>query len=275
MTCGRSLPGEGLSLLGFFDMATAVSSIHTSRLPRLADFGGQWPVLARGTPRSAGQVTLFGSGEADRREAGSDGERRSQDAGRRRLCGAARDCGRALGSCGRRRPPTGPDGAELTSSSSQRRYWPRARRGRGLRGAASQRVAAGPAALEPPNSASWPGTVPGHPASMVDTKPAAAKLASMPLITFGHGTASAERIAELLGSADVSALVDVRIAPGSRRHPHVARAEMERWLPEHGVSYRGRNGSGASAGRRRIHPTWPGVSRCSGVMPSTCGSRTS
>jgi uncharacterized protein (DUF488 family) len=53
----------------------------------------------------------------------------------------------------------------------------------------------------------------------------------MPLITFGHGTASSERIAELLGAAGVSALIDVRTAPGSRRHPHVARAEMERWPP--------------------------------------------
>ena len=60
----------------------------------------------------------------------------------------------------------------------------------------------------------------------------------MPLITFGHGTASAERIAELLLSAEVAALVDVRTAPGSRRHPHVARAELERWLPGHGISYR-------------------------------------
>ena len=60
----------------------------------------------------------------------------------------------------------------------------------------------------------------------------------MPLITFGHGTASAERIAGLLGAAEVTALVDVRIAPGSRRHPHVARAELERWLPDHGISYR-------------------------------------
>jgi uncharacterized protein (DUF488 family) len=60
----------------------------------------------------------------------------------------------------------------------------------------------------------------------------------MPLITFGHGTASAERIAELLRSAEVTALIDVRIAPGSRRNPHVARAELERWLPRHGISYR-------------------------------------
>jgi uncharacterized protein (DUF488 family) len=60
----------------------------------------------------------------------------------------------------------------------------------------------------------------------------------MPLITFGHRTASAERMAELLRSASVTALADVRIAPGSRRRPHVARAELERWLPGHGISYR-------------------------------------
>ena len=50
-------------------------------------------------------------------------------------------------------------------------------------------------------------------------------------------SASAERIAELLHSAGVTALIDVRTAPGSRRHPHVARAELERWLPGNGISY--------------------------------------
>ncbi len=60
----------------------------------------------------------------------------------------------------------------------------------------------------------------------------------MSLITFGHGTASAERLAGLLRSAGVTMLVDVRIAPGSRRNPHVARAELENWLPRHGISYR-------------------------------------
>ena len=58
------------------------------------------------------------------------------------------------------------------------------------------------------------------------------------LLTFGHGTATAERMTELLRGAGVAVLVDVRTAPGSRRHPHVARAELERWLPEAGVSYR-------------------------------------
>jgi uncharacterized protein (DUF488 family) len=58
------------------------------------------------------------------------------------------------------------------------------------------------------------------------------------LLTFGHGTATAERMTELLRGAEVAVLVDVRTAPGSRRHPHVARAELERWLPEAGISYR-------------------------------------
>ncbi len=58
------------------------------------------------------------------------------------------------------------------------------------------------------------------------------------LLTFGHGTATAEQITDLIRGADVTVLVDIRTAPGSRRHPHVARAELERWLPEAGISYR-------------------------------------
>jgi uncharacterized protein (DUF488 family) len=78
----------------------------------------------------------------------------------------------------------------------------------------------------------------------------------MPLITFGHGTASAERIAELLHSAGVQTLVDVRIAPGSRRNPHVARAELERWLPGVGIDYRWEKRLG---GFRRPAPDSPDV----------------
>jgi uncharacterized protein (DUF488 family) len=58
------------------------------------------------------------------------------------------------------------------------------------------------------------------------------------LLTFGHGTATAGRMTELLRGTGVAALVDVRTAPGSRRHPHVARAELERWLPDAGIGYR-------------------------------------
>ena len=76
------------------------------------------------------------------------------------------------------------------------------------------------------------------------------------LITFGHGTASADRIAGLLRSAGVTSLVDIRPAPGSRRNPHVARAELERWLPGHGVSYRWDKRLG---GFRRPAPDSPDV----------------
>ena len=78
----------------------------------------------------------------------------------------------------------------------------------------------------------------------------------MPLMTFGHGTAGADRIAELLRSAEVTALIDVRTAPGSRRNPHVARAELERWLPAHGISYRWEKRLG---GFRRPEPGSPDV----------------
>ena len=37
------------------------------------------------------------------------------------------------------------------------------------------------------------------------------------LLTFGHGTATAGQMTELLRTAGVTALVDVRTAPGSRR----------------------------------------------------------
>jgi uncharacterized protein (DUF488 family) len=57
------------------------------------------------------------------------------------------------------------------------------------------------------------------------------------LLTFGHGTASPEQMISLLRGAGVSLLIDVRTAPGSRRHPHVARAELQRWLPEAGIGY--------------------------------------
>ncbi|MFL6130025.1 MAG: DUF488 family protein [Mycobacteriales bacterium] len=60
----------------------------------------------------------------------------------------------------------------------------------------------------------------------------------MTLLTVGHGTASQEVLTALLGGAGVELVVDVRTAPGSRRHPHVARAELERWLPAAGIGYR-------------------------------------
>ncbi len=59
-----------------------------------------------------------------------------------------------------------------------------------------------------------------------------------PLFTLGHGTSSREELVALLHGAGVESVVDVRTAPGSRRNPDVARAEMARWLPDNGVGYR-------------------------------------
>lgn len=58
------------------------------------------------------------------------------------------------------------------------------------------------------------------------------------LYTIGHGTLEPGRLTEILRSAGVAAVVDVRTAPGSRRHPAFARAALEEWLPAAGVAYR-------------------------------------
>ncbi|HLI39271.1 MAG TPA: DUF488 domain-containing protein, partial [Streptosporangiaceae bacterium] len=76
------------------------------------------------------------------------------------------------------------------------------------------------------------------------------------LVTFGHGTAEAERITGLLHGAGIEAVVDIRTAPGSRRNPHVTRAELERWLPESGISYRWERRLG---GFRKVRPGSPDV----------------
>ncbi|HEX3514731.1 MAG TPA: DUF488 domain-containing protein [Trebonia sp.] len=58
------------------------------------------------------------------------------------------------------------------------------------------------------------------------------------LLTYGHGTESAERTAATLAGAAIASLVDIRTAPGSRRNPQFARAAMEEWLPAAGIAYR-------------------------------------
>jgi uncharacterized protein (DUF488 family) len=59
-----------------------------------------------------------------------------------------------------------------------------------------------------------------------------------PLITFGHGTATRERMAALLHGAEVPAVVDVRTAPGSRRNPDAGKSALEQWMPREGLAYR-------------------------------------
>ncbi|MDU0293694.1 DUF488 domain-containing protein [Saccharothrix longispora] len=58
------------------------------------------------------------------------------------------------------------------------------------------------------------------------------------LVTFGHSTADRGALAELLRGAGVTAVVDVRTAPGSRRDPDLARQRLAGWLPDEGIAYR-------------------------------------
>lgn len=58
------------------------------------------------------------------------------------------------------------------------------------------------------------------------------------LLTYGHGTEPAERTAAILTAAGVASVVDIRIAPGSRRNPQFARTALAQWLPAAGVAYR-------------------------------------
>ncbi len=75
-------------------------------------------------------------------------------------------------------------------------------------------------------------------------------------MTTGHGTASQEELERRLHAASVVSLVDIRTAPGSRRHPHVARAELAIWLPAAGIDYRWEQRLG---GFRRTPPDSPDV----------------
>lgn len=60
----------------------------------------------------------------------------------------------------------------------------------------------------------------------------------MRLLTFGHGTLSAEEFIGLLRGAQAARLIDIRSVPSSRHNPQFGRAEMERWLATAGVDYR-------------------------------------
>lgn len=55
--------------------------------------------------------------------------------------------------------------------------------------------------------------------------------------TFGHSTRTQEDFLALARAHGIGAIADVRRFPASRRHPHFARDEMARWLPEHGIRY--------------------------------------
>ncbi|HET6816537.1 MAG TPA: DUF488 domain-containing protein [Mycobacteriales bacterium] len=74
--------------------------------------------------------------------------------------------------------------------------------------------------------------------------------------TFGHGTAGQDELLGRLQAAGIERVVDVRIAPGSKRHPHVGRDALSLWLPEAGIGYRWEKRLG---GFRKLAPDSPDV----------------
>lgn len=77
------------------------------------------------------------------------------------------------------------------------------------------------------------------------------------IYTIGHGNRPLEELIGLLHEFHVGCLIDVRAFPGSRRHPHFGRGELERSLPESGIDY---VWEGARlGGRRRPRPDSPHV----------------
>lgn len=79
---------------------------------------------------------------------------------------------------------------------------------------------------------------------------------SVRLITIGHGTISADELVHLLEDAGVQIVVDVRSAPGSRRHPQFGLHELECSLPAKGIDYRWEPDLG---GFRRLLPGSPNI----------------
>lgn len=76
------------------------------------------------------------------------------------------------------------------------------------------------------------------------------------IVTVGHGTTPAPEFAALLHQASVTELIDVRTAPGSRRNPQFAQAEMQHWLPENKIGYRWEQRLG---GWRKVAPDSPDI----------------
>jgi uncharacterized protein (DUF488 family) len=74
------------------------------------------------------------------------------------------------------------------------------------------------------------------------------------LFTIGHGTHPVEEMTALLRGAGVLVVIDIRIAPGSRRHPQFQRESLADWLPETGIEYRWERRLG---GFRHLQPDSP------------------
>lgn len=73
------------------------------------------------------------------------------------------------------------------------------------------------------------------------------------VFTVGHGTKPTEELVDVLKSAGVEILVDVRRYPGSRRNPHFSREALEKSLPHAGITYEWR-GDTLGGRRERVNP---------------------
>lgn len=59
----------------------------------------------------------------------------------------------------------------------------------------------------------------------------------MDIYTIGHSTHSSDEFISLLKTYDIKSLVDVRSYPGSNYMPQFNKENIEKWLPENGISY--------------------------------------
>ncbi len=73
-------------------------------------------------------------------------------------------------------------------------------------------------------------------------------------LTVGHSTRTLEEFVQLLDSAQVELVVDVRRLPGSNRHPQFNQDALEQSLPQHGISYRRAEALGGRRSRDRSVP---------------------
>lgn len=57
------------------------------------------------------------------------------------------------------------------------------------------------------------------------------------IYTIGHSTRTQAELEQILDQAEIRLVVDVRTAPGSRRHPQFNREALAAWLPADGIAY--------------------------------------
>jgi uncharacterized protein (DUF488 family) len=85
----------------------------------------------------------------------------------------------------------------------------------------------------------------------------------MVVYTVGHGTKTSEQLTAVLLNARVAKLVDVRRHPGSRRHPHFSKEQLEQSMPRAAIEYEwwGESlGGRRRDGRESRHPAWRNAS---------------